>query len=136
MVYKVNQAIIMKLRFLTEDKGVSVKAQIHKSGRLGFSLQAIRRFNFDVSKGMAFAVEENAQDNNTFYGVITPSNAPNTIKFTKLGQYYAIDSPSTFNKLGFDYRNEACIFAIEVVDYEGANVLKFTRREARGNKSK
>jgi hypothetical protein len=137
MVYKVNQAIIMKLRFLTTDSETKVKAQIQKKGRLGFSRQAINKFNLDASKGLIFAVDEIESNKDVFYGLLTPANAPGAIKFSKMGAIYlAVDSPTTFNKLGYDYKNESCIFNIEEVAYEGANVLKFTRREARGNKSK
>jgi hypothetical protein len=137
MVYKVNQAIIMKLRFLTTDSETKVKAQIQKKGRLGFSRQAITKFNLDASKGLIFAVDEIEVNKDVFYGVVAPANAPGAIKFSRLGAlYFAVDSPITFNKLGFDYKNESCIFNIEEVAYDGANVLKFTRREARGNKIK
>lgn len=137
MVYKVNQTIIMKLRFLTLEAGIKVKAQIQKQGRLGFSRQAIDRFGLSENKGLIFAVDENQEDNSVFYGLVTPSTAPGAIRFNKVGLgYFAIDSPTTFNKLGYDYQNESCIFAVEEVAYDGANVLKFTRREARGNKTK
>ena len=137
MVYKVNQTIIMLLRFLTTNSETKVKAQIQKKGRLGFSRHAISKFNLDASKGLIFAVDDNEANKDVFYGVVAPANAPGAIKFSKLGaEYVAVDSPATFNKLGFDYKNESCIFSIEEVAYEGANVLKFTRREARGNKIK
>jgi hypothetical protein len=137
MVYKVNQPIIMLLRFLTIDSEVKVKAQIQKKGRLGFSSQAISKFNLDASKGLIFAVDEVEPQQGVFYGLVAPANAPGAIKFVKSGAgYFAVESPSTFNKLGFDYKNESCIFSIEEVLYNGASVLKFTRREPRGNRPK
>jgi hypothetical protein len=137
MVYKVNQAIIMKLRFLTTNSETKVKAQIQKKGRLGFSRQAITKFNLDASKGLIFAVDEIDVNKDVFYGVVAPANAPGAIKFSRIGAlYFSVDSPVTFNKLGFDYKNESCIFSIEEVAYDGANVLKFTRRESRSNKIK
>ena len=135
MVYKVNQPNIMLLRFLTTDSETKVKAQIQKKGRLGFSRQAISKFSLSASKGLIFAVDENEENKEVFYGVVAPANAPGAIKFSKLGAVY-LDSPVTFNKLGYDYRNESCIFSIEEVAYQGANVLKFTRRESRGNRVK
>ena len=137
MVYKVNQTNIMVLRFLTADSEVKVKAQIQKKGRLGFSSQAISKFGLDSSKGLIFAVDDAEQKDGVFYGLIAPANAPGAIKFTKAGDgYFAVESPSTFNKLGFDYKKESFIFSIEELTYNGANVLKFTRRQPRGNRPK
>lgn len=134
MVYKVNQTIIMVLRFLTSTPEVKIKAQIQKRGRLGFSMDAIKKFQFDDSKGLMFAVDEQKQEDAVFYGLVTPATTPGAIKFNNIGNgYVAVDSPNTFKKLGFDFKKETFIFTIEEVIYDNTIVLKFTRRAPKGN---
>lgn len=143
MVYKVNQAITMLLRFIFNEKKRATKrsykkqarltAQIRKKGRLGFSKFFIEDFAITTDKALAIAVDAVQPDNNVFYGVITPAGATGSTRFVKSGDgYYAVNAQQTFSQLGYDYTNENFIFEIEKVDYNGNEVLKFTRRSAIG----
>jgi hypothetical protein len=144
MVYKVNQAITMLLRFIFNEKKkkqtkksfkkqARLTAQLRKAGRLGFSKLFIDDFEISSSKGLAIAVDAVQSDNNVFYGVITPAGATGSTRFVKSGSgYFAIKTPDTFSQLGYNFENENYIFEIEKVDYNGNEVLKFTRRNPIG----
>ena len=144
MVYKVNQAITMLLRFIFNEKKkkaskagykkqARLTAQLRKTGRLGFSRLFISDFNIDREKGLSIAVDAMNSDNGVFYGVLTPAGAMGSTRFIKTGSgYFSINTPDTFSQLGYNYENENYIFEIEKVDYNGNEVLKFTRRNRIG----
>ena len=144
MVYKANQAITMLLRFIFNEKKKATKrsfkkqarlsAQLRKTGRLGFSKMFITDFDINSGKALSIAVDAVQPDNNVFYGVITPAGATGSNRFVKSGTgYFSVKSPETFSQLGYNFENENYIFEIERVDYNGREVLKFTRRSAIGS---
>jgi len=123
----------MTLRFLSTAPTHKIKAQLHKTGKLGFSIEAIKKFNLDNSKGLMFAVDDNGSQDE-FFALVAPKTTPGALQLKRAGSYLTAYSPSTFNMLGYKYKQENYIFAIEEIDYDGNNVLKFTRRSAIGSK--
>jgi hypothetical protein len=122
----------MTLRFLNTTPSYKVKAQIHKAGKLGFSLEAIRRFKFNNDQALMFAVDDDAKQDE-FFALIVPKETPGAFPIKKVGLYYIVPSPTTFNMLGYNYKDDLYIFNIEEISHDGQNFLKFTRRAAIGS---
>jgi len=130
-----NQSVIMTLRFLNTAPSYKVKAQIHKTGKLGFSLEAIRRFKFNNTQALMFAVDDEANQDE-FFALVVPKDTPGSFPLMKVGLYYIVPSPTTFNMLGYKYKEELYIFNIEEVIHDGQAFLKFARRSPIGSNYK
>lgn len=126
--------IKMKLKFLDiPQPSGSVKATIHKTGKLGFSQAAIEELQID--KNTYVKIAENADDKNdrNLYMFLTKERDENALKISKAGNYYYANTKYLFDRLGFDYRNKKFIFDIIEMEYEENTIYKLIRREVDRN---
>ena len=126
----------MKINFwkpITSTEGA--KATIHKSGKLGFSRSAQEKMQINDNTYFKIGTSENSRDEN-LYLVKAQREDENSIKASKAGDYYYLNTRVLFDELNIDYKRKKIIYDIIEVDYENIVVYKLIKREIERKKSK
>ena len=111
------------------DSSGQLKATIHITGKLGFSIGAIKAMNIMDNAYIQVAVNSEEGDDDNLYIFITNKEDENTLKINKAGSYYYVNTKALFDKLEIDYRKKKIIFDIVEIEYESTRVFKLIRRE-------
>jgi hypothetical protein len=118
------------------DSSGLLKATIHASGKLGFSIGAIKVMNINSNNFIQIAVNSEDETDQNLYAFVTKEADENTLKINKAGNYYYVNTKALFDKLEIDYRRKKIMFDIVEIEYEEEKVFKLIRREKDRKKSK
>ncbi|MCH8032482.1 MAG: hypothetical protein IH950_01830 [Bacteroidetes bacterium] len=118
------------------DSSGLLKATIHASGKLGFSIGAIKVLNINSNSFIQIAVNSEDETDQNLYAFITNKADENTLKINKAGDYYYVNTKALFDKLEIDFRKKKIMFDIVEIEYEGDRIFKLIRREKDRKKSK
>ena len=119
----------MKLNFIkVSDVDVKAKATIHKTGKMGFSSNAIDYLGIDESKFIKFATDDEEKKEDVMYSIITEVDDDESFNISKAGNYYYVNTKGLFDNLGYDYKATKIIFDLVKVDYEGNQIIKMIKR--------
>jgi len=108
-----------------------LKCTIHITGKLGFSLETIKKLNINESTYIIIgANEEDASDKNYYMAI---SNEPDIdgFKINKAGAYYYANTKALFDTLKLDYKSNTIIFDITNFKHEGQKLYKLQKREVK-----
>ena len=120
----------MKLKFLPPDAlEKNLKATAHKTGKLGFTVDAATKLDLSVDKTASIAINEDDPGDNSLYVIIHPIKKEHTYKISKAGDYYYINAKALFDNLKIDYANDWVVYDISTEDIDNQLVFKFKRRE-------
>ena len=120
----------MKIDFLkpVEPAG-SIKATIHKNGKMGFSKSASKKFELDEGKFMQIGINSEDKNDENLYVVVKKFDNGESLKVLKAGQYHYLNSKALFDMLKIDYRHKKIIYDVEDFEYNGVEMYKFVKRE-------
>jgi len=120
----------MKLKFFNPNElDRNLKATAHKSGKLGFTVEAAKKLTLSPEKSAGIAVNEEDENDKNLYVIIYPDKKNGAFKISKAGDYYYINTKSLFDSLKIDYLRDWVVYDIteEVLDNQA--VYSFKRRE-------
>src|SRR5258708_7030234 len=83
-----------------------LKATIHKSGKLGFTVEAAKKLHLDKNKGFGVAVNEEDPTDKNLYVYIREEKEEGFFQISKAGQYYYVNTKALFDNMKEDYVNE------------------------------
>lgn len=108
--------------------GGSIKATIHKTGKLGFSSGA--EDFMGIKEDCFFKVGFNNSDtiDDSIY-MVKSEDENNAFKISKAGMYYYINLKNVFDKRGIDYKNKSYIYDIKKENSEGTEFFILTKRK-------
>ena len=89
-----------------------VKATIHQSGKLGFSQAAIKKLNLGQNVFVMIGINRLQSEDNAIYLKIAKESEEMTLKVSKAGKYYYLNTKDFFNENSIDYRRKKIIFDI------------------------
>jgi hypothetical protein len=96
--------------FEPEDKYGSMKATVHKSGKLGFSAGAAKLINFEENKFFKIGRKKGDVDpsKDVLFMIPIPAAEKDDLTFAvlKAGQYYYVKIKRLLTQMNLDYRNE------------------------------
>jgi hypothetical protein len=119
----------MKLKFIIPAKQSPVyRASVHKTGRIGFTIQTANRFEIGIDKSMGLAVNEEDPNDTSIYGILYDKGGVETYKIMKAGDYHSVNAKSFFETVGIDYSNGDISYNVSEIDIEGNRILKFSLR--------
>lgn len=120
----------MKLEIIKPpDSAGLMKATIHVTGKLGFSIGAIKAMNIGDNNYIQIAQNSEDKEDNNLYIFVTKKQSEKTMKINKAGNYYYVNTKALFDSLEIDYRKKKVMFDIIEIEYEGERVFKLIRRE-------
>ena len=83
----------MKLKFINPSElDKNLKATVHKSGKLGFTIEAAKKLSLDPTKTAQIAINEDDANDKNLYIIIGDSSNANSFKVSKAGAYYYINT--------------------------------------------
>lgn len=129
----------MPIIFYTEkDFCKTLKATIHKTGRLGFTGLSAEEMKLDTSTYFIFGKEESIDADLIMAKVKTEIDG--AFRVTKAGEYYYLPTTSLFDMLEYNYRQGSIIFDVKrypSLDAEaGGEVYTLKRRPSKGRRPK
>lgn len=131
----VHLKMLESLEFFDTDEHLgTVKASVHKTGRLGFSNGANKLIGFEEQKFFKLGrkiVEGIDSTYDTLYMIPVSEEDERTFKVVKAGVYYYLKTKRLLNQMGIDYKNESVIFDIAEVIEGKERYFKLTRKKKR-----
>jgi hypothetical protein len=120
----------MKLKFFDpNDLYKNLKATAHKTGKLGFTIDAARKLALSSEKSAGIAVNEEDETDKNLYVVIYPSKQKGAFSISRAGNYFYINTKPLFDSLKIDYTKESIVYDISEEKIEDEIIYKFRRRE-------
>lgn len=94
----------MKLKIIKpEDLDSNVKATIHKTGKLGFTAKAAKRFNLKIGMSVSIAVDEEDKNNKNLFIIFNKDVQNDAFRIAKAGGYFYVQTQPLFDYLNIDY---------------------------------
>lgn len=119
----------MKIKFFSlNDLDRNIKATVHKTGKIGFTVDAAKKLSLSVNCSLSIGMnEENTGDSN-LYVMVHSTVETGAFKVSKAGGYYYVNTKVLFDNLKIDYTNSAIVYDITEEDIDGQKIYKFKKR--------
>lgn len=126
--------------FEPEDKYGSIKATVHRSGKLGFTQGAAKLIDFEANTMFKIGRKKTDTGSNSDILYMIPVKDKDDMTFTvlKAGGYYYLKTKRLLTQLGIDYRaadGESVSFEIDEINENGNKYYKLIKRKKRNNTS-
>ena len=119
----------MKIKFFNpNDFNRNIKATVHKTGKIGFTIDAAKKLSLSVDCSLSIGINEDDSDDSNLYVILHNTIETGAFKVSKAGGYYYVNTKVLFDNLKIDYVNSAIIYDITEEDFEGQKVYKFKKR--------
>lgn len=115
---------------------INRKATIHKTGKLGFTIESIKFLDFENKKYVRIGVNDIDKTDTSLYITASEENVENSFKISNAGKYVYLNTTALFDEIGLDYKNNKISFFITSFDQDGETVYKLTRKEKNRTKIK
>lgn len=120
----------MKLKFLNPNSlERNVKATVHKSGKMGFTLEASKKMELTTEKSISIAINDDDKEDSSLYVIVNKSRDMDAYPILKAGEYHYANLTPLFDSLGVDYKKFAIFYDISEERIENELVFRFKRRE-------
>jgi hypothetical protein len=120
----------MKLKFFNPEKlDRNLKATAHRSGKLGFTVEAAKKMSLSIEKSAGIAINEEDDADKSLYVVVYSNKQDGAFKISKAGTYFYINTKALFDTLRIDYKNDWIVYDISKESIDNQDVFKFVRRE-------
>lgn len=120
----------MKLKFIPPPPETPTHiANVHRTGKIGFTIGAAKHFQINTSKSMALAVnDEDFTDENIYGQLIGETSSLKGYKIMKGGEYHSVNAKGFFDTIQLDY-SKPISFVVTDLEVNGTKLIKFTKRE-------
>lgn len=108
--------------------GGSIKATIHKTGKLGFSSGAEDFMKINEETYFKIGFNNNNDSDESIY-IINSDTGSGAFKVSKAGDYYYVNLKNVFDKRGIDYKNKSFIYDIKKENSEDTEFFILTKRK-------
>jgi hypothetical protein len=119
----------MKIKFFNpNDLDRNIKATVHKTGKIGFTVDAAKKLSLSTDCSLSIGMNEDDADDSNLYVMLHNTIETGAFKISKAGGYYYVNTKVLFDNLKIDYVNSAIIYDITEEIFEGQKVYKFKKR--------
>src|SRR5258708_24012722 len=120
----------MKIKFFNpENLDKNLKATVHKSGKMGFTIESARKMDLSAEKSMSIGINEDDEEDKNLYIVVNPSKQKDSFPILKAGNYYYVNTKPLFDSLKFDYLKKNISFELSEDKIENMKVFIFKTTE-------
>lgn len=107
-----------------------LKATVHISGKLGFTLEAIRLLELDKKRYIKIARNSKDKTDTNLYIFVYNDEDENTFKVIKAGKYVYVNTKTLFDSINLNYKEKKMIYRItEEFNEDGAKYYKLIQEE-------
>jgi len=107
----------------------TIKATIHKSGKLGFSQAAIEKLQIDENSYVMIGTNKDDRSDEAVYLLIAGEPGEMSLKVNKAGQYYYLNTKDFFNENKIDFYRKKIIYDIVDVSEAEEKLFRLIPRE-------
>ncbi len=127
----------MKLKFIKPEKAKpKYRSNVHRTGRIGFTIEAAKTFGLAVDKSMALAVNSEDANDKSIYGILVDNGDENGYKIQKAGAYYSVKAAAFFDFMKTDYSKGDLSYTLSPLVIEGESIIEFIPNPRKVMKSK
>lgn len=108
--------------------GGSIKATIHKTGKLGFSAGAEDFMKIKDDSFFKVGFNNSSETDEKIY-MVPSLTEESAFKVSKAGMYFYINLKNVFDKRGIDYKNKSYIYDIKKENSEETEFFILTKRK-------
>lgn len=120
----------MKLQFHNpKELDKNLKATVHITGKLGFTIEAAKKMQFESHRFMSIASNGEDENDTSLYIVMSETKKDNSFNIAKAGQYYSVNTKALFDVMKLNYKTHTIMYDISIIDVEGEIVYKLSKRE-------
>jgi hypothetical protein len=120
----------MKIKFLSPDSlDKNLKATVHKSGKMGFTIEAAKKMGLDINKSLSIGINEDDTEDKNLYVVINSNKRSDSFSLLKTGEYYYVNTKPLFDNLKYDYINKSIVFELSEDKIEDTKLFIFKTKE-------
>ena len=105
------------------------KVTIHKTGKMGFTMDAARKLNLAEMKSANIAYNKSNSNDTSLYLLIYQDINEGKFRVSKAGLYYYINTKILFDNLKIDYSNGNITYDMSEEIINNKHVYKLKRRE-------
>jgi hypothetical protein len=118
----------LKLKFFNSNElEKPFKLSVHKSGKLGFTLEAAKAMELTKNKSISIGMNEDDLTDQRLYMIVNEKEEPGAFKVAKAGVYYYLPIKLLLDNLKIPYHSENVVFNMEKVNFEGQLFYRLTR---------
>lgn len=127
----------MKLKFIMPKAPEPIyKSSVHRSGRIGFTIEAADIFGISANKTMSLGINSEDEDDKNIYGILSTSDDKHGYKIQKAGNYHSVKANGFFDTLNIEYASGDLSYNVTESTIDGAKILKFSPNPRKVAKSK
>lgn len=120
----------MKIKFFNPNAlEKNLKATVHRTGKLGFTIESAKKMNLENSKSLSIGTNEDDENDKSLYIIVNENTEESSFPVLKAGQYHYINTKALFDNLNWDYLSKTISFDIKTIENDGQAVYKFEMRE-------
>lgn len=120
----------MKIKFYNPDElEKNLKVTIHKTGKMGFTMDAAKKLNLQEMKSANIGFNEEDPEDKSLYLAISKDINEGRFRISKAGSYYYINTKILFDNLKLDYSKGNITYDMTEETLEGEVIYKLKKRE-------
>ncbi len=126
----------MKIKFFNpEYLEKNLKATVHKSGKMGFTIESARKMQLSPEKSLLIGINEDDLEDKNLYVIVNQSRQNDAFPVLKAGEYYYVNTKPIFDNLKFEYVEKNISFELSEENINNVKVFVFkTKEKERVNK--
>ena len=109
-------------------------ANVHSTGRLGFTIATSTAFEITTAKGMELFFDEDDTTHSSIYGKLVNKDDPEAYKIAKNGDYLSVSAKDFFDSIGLKYEGGSISYNIDTVKVGDDNLMRFTQKPPKTKK--
>ena len=120
----------MKIKFFNpKNLDRNLKATVHKSGKLGFTVDAANKMDLKPNKSAGVGENEEDKSDKSLYIIIYDDIQDGAFKVAKAGEYYYLNLKNLFDTLKINYKSQSVVYDISEEIVNGQQGFKLSLRE-------
>lgn len=106
--------------FKPKDLNKNPKITVHKTGKLGFNISAIKMLNLHKYRFCKIGRNKSDKNDHDLYMVLTVSEEKESFKIAKTGSYYYINGHAFLKQIGIDFKDIKKKFVFDIDSFNNS----------------
>lgn len=115
--------------FKSNELEKNLKASIHKTGKIGFTMDAAKKLNLSKEKSISIARNQSNIEDKSLYIKVNDTKIDGAFNINKAGSYFYVNTKALFDNLKIDYVSNYISFDISQETIGGQTIFVFKWKE-------
>lgn len=128
---------IMKIKFFKSNELEKPhRLAVHKSGKLGFTIEAAKALKLNQETSISIGVNEEDSADSNLYMAVHSGFVDGAFRVAKAGDYYYLPIKLLLDNLKVPYSTESVVYNMTKVESGGDDLFRLTRLEKEAKRAK